>query len=80
MHTNIKVARKPNFWSAAFLLICIFLNSKFHNKGPKIFVFIYQMLSSSIYAMLTLSKTTSPQKMFHFNCITLNRMLKYFEI
>ena len=29
------------------------------------------MLSSSVYAMLKLSKTTSPQKLYSFDCITL---------
>ena len=30
------------------------------------------MLSSSRYTMLKLSKTTSPQKLFDYDCITLN--------
>ena len=35
------------------------------------------MLSSSLYTLLTLSKTTSPQELFAYDCVTLYRYERY---
>ena len=45
-----------------------------HDKKPDIFAFIYiwsKMLSSSLDTLLKVSKTTSPQKLFAYDCVTL---------
>ena len=42
------------------------------NRRLKIFAFhISKMLSSSLYTMLKLSKTTYPIKLFDYDCVTL---------
>ena len=49
-------------------------NKNHHDKNPNIFVFIYiwsKMLSSFLIALLKLSKTSSPQKLFDYDCVKL---------
>ena len=75
----LKVALKINFMSSLLYSACIFLNLHFfkdfknykslNNKSPKNIWSI--MLSSSLYAMLTMSKTTSLQKLFTYESIKL---------
>ena len=78
MHTNIVGALKPNVMNSfhcyvlkyAFSLITIRI-SNFENIC---FSCIWsKMLSSSIFAIFRLSKTNSPQKLFEYDCIKLQR-------
>ena len=74
MHTNIGVALNPILWVLCCKVMYFFKDAfssihlrilNLHNKSPKIFAYPYiwfKMLSSCLYAMLKLSKTTSPQK------------------
>ena len=51
-----------------------------HDKNPNIFAYICskmsKMMSFSLYTMLKLSKTTSPNKLFDYNCVTLYNNLE----
>ena len=82
MHTNIELSLKTNFMSF-FLQRAAFLQYAFSSITLKIlnpqikvrtYFFIYiwsQMLSSSLDALLKVSKTTTPQKLFASDCVTL---------
>ena len=56
--TNIGLALKPNF---------------LHNRRPKIFAFHIFGLKCCLhpYVMIKLSKTSSPKKLFDYDCVTL---------
>ena len=57
----------------AYSSITLKIKKKLYDKVTKIFAchILSKMLSSSLYVMLKLSKTTSPQKLFPSDCITL---------
>ena len=64
-------------WKAIIMVGSLFLISlkclNFHDKNLNIFafhIFWSKMLSSFLNAMLTLSKTTSPHKLFRSDCIS----------
>ena len=83
MHTYFGVALKPNFMSsqlqrAVFPNICIFFNNSQNIKSSEQKVenicipYIWsKMLSSTPYTMLKLWKTTSSNKLFDNDCVTL---------
>ena len=84
MYTKIGVAiKKKHFYEFLVVECCISLNMHFLQsllkilisiiEGPKyLFSYIWsKMLSSSLYTMLKLSKTTSPNKLFDYDCLTL---------
>ena len=69
------------FFKNAFSSIT-FNNFNLHDKDPKYFLCIYlsKILSSSPSAMQKLAKTTSPQKLFPSDCITLYSILFYKQL
>ena len=83
MYTNITIALKPNFMSSLLFMLYLFKygfssisrkTQNLHKKDTERFafhIFLSKMLSSLLYFMLKLSKTTSPQKLFPSDCITL---------
>ena len=83
MRTNIELSFKPNFMSSfcrelyfikfAFSSI-ILITLNLHNKSPSTFafdIFAPKMLYLSLDTLLKLSKTTSPLKLFAYDCVTL---------
>ena len=40
-----------------------------------LFIYLSEMLSSSLWKMLKLSKTTSPNKLFDYDCVTLYQLI-----
>ena len=84
MHTNTTVAHKPDSMSSLLLYDISFLNTHIHKffskckiliinipKDLLLYLFLSKMISSSLYSVLTLSKTTFPQNLFLSDCITL---------
>ena len=70
--------------SVVFLNICIFFNHSKKNLSSQqktvniCFPYMWsKMLSSSLYTMLKLSKMTSLNKLFDFDCVTLQHPLIY---
>jgi len=71
MHTNIRVALKPNFMGH-LLLISIFFNTfktfLIQVRTHTCFIYIWStMLSSSLDVLLKQSKTTSPKMCIYEN-------------
>ena len=81
MPPNIKVALKPNFmscylccFSLSMHLLQSLLKFKIFITGGRKYLKLYiwsKMRSSSLYTMLKPSKTTSPNKLFDYDCVTL---------
>ena len=80
MHTIIGIALKPILW-APCCRVLYFLKHAFSsitqnllnllNKSPKIFALISLKCCFHTYIPWFLSKTTSPQKLFDYDCVTL---------
>ena len=79
MHTNTKVALKPNFMSSLLLslnMLILRALSKFQifiRKIPKDLPYIFLVLNAvfTVYHVKAVYKTTSPQKLFPSDCTTL---------
>ena len=78
MHTNKYVALKPNLMSflllwSVFLLTVVSYFIIFIIKILKFLFLVFLVWNPllSLYAMLKVSKTTCPQKLFPSDCITL---------
>ena len=79
MHTNVRVALKSNF---IVVENCNSLNMHFpsvtlrnlnlYDTSPKIFAFHIFCLKCCLYpSLLKLPKTSSPKKLFDYDCVTL---------
>ena len=82
MHTKIGLAPKTQFYEflvieCCIFCICIFITLRIlnlHNRNPKIFAsHIFGLKCCFHPYMPKLSKTSSPQKLFDYDCITLCR-------